>query len=73
MFHKLWTAASSNSFPQINGNKIPDLRALDSQLGATSTLETIYLEHNPCQTNDMAGYRRKVIIALPQLTQLDAT
>nr|GAT60802.1 predicted protein [Mycena chlorophos] len=57
----------------ISGNKIPTLHALDSQLKNISSLRTLYLEGNPCQTNDMAGYRRKIILALPQLTQIDAT
>ncbi|KAI5452218.1 protein phosphatase regulatory subunit Sds22 [Naganishia albida] len=56
-----------------NSNKIPDLKDLDSQLAVLPNLETVYLEHNPCQTQDMAGYRRKVILALPQVKQVDAT
>ncbi|KAG5638904.1 hypothetical protein H0H81_008965 [Sphagnurus paluster] len=57
----------------MNGNQIPDLNALESELGAIKTLETLYLEANPCQTKDMSGYRRKIILALPQLKQIDAT
>ncbi|KAJ7284932.1 L domain-like protein [Mycena rebaudengoi] len=57
----------------MSGNKIPTLHALDSQLKAITTLETLYLEGNPCQTNDMANYRRKIILALPQIKQIDAT
>jgi len=57
----------------INDNQIPTLRALTPQLGHISTLETIYLERNPCQTNDQTGYRRKIILALPQVSQVDAT
>ncbi|KAJ7052634.1 hypothetical protein C8F01DRAFT_1170675 [Mycena amicta] len=57
----------------ISGNKIPTLHALDSQLKNITTLRTLYLEGNPCQTTDMSGYRRKIILALPQLTQIDAT
>ncbi|KAJ8521128.1 hypothetical protein ONZ45_g2171 [Pleurotus djamor] len=56
-----------------NGNKIPDLHALETQLGHIKSLETLYLEANPCQMNDMAGYRRKIMLALPQLKQIDAT
>jgi len=56
-----------------NDNRIPDLRALERELGKTTTLETIYLEGNPCQRSDQGGYRRKVILALPQVTQVDAT
>jgi protein phosphatase 1 regulatory subunit 7 len=54
-------------------NQISDLRALDKQLRPLPNLETVYLEGNPCQTNDRAGYRRKVILALPQVKQIDAT
>ncbi|KAL0570211.1 protein phosphatase regulatory subunit Sds22 [Marasmius crinis-equi] len=57
----------------MNGNQIPDLHALESQLAHISTLETIYLEANPCQRNDMTGYRRKIMLALKQLKQIDAT
>ncbi|KIO34598.1 hypothetical protein M407DRAFT_240458 [Tulasnella calospora MUT 4182] len=56
-----------------NDNKIPNLHDLDSQLGKIATLKTIYLEGNPCQKDDMAGYRRKVKLALPQVVQIDAT
>ena len=54
-------------------NLIPDLSALDAELRVLPSLETVYLEGNPCQTDDMAGYRRKVILALPQVKQIDAT
>ncbi|KAF8899939.1 hypothetical protein CPB84DRAFT_1779760 [Gymnopilus junonius] len=57
----------------MNGNKIPDLTALEPQLKALPNLTTLYLEANPCQTNDRSGYRRKIQIALPQLQQIDAT
>ena len=51
----------------MNHNKIPDLRALDRELRQMTTLETLYLEGNSCQTSDMVGYRRKVMLPLPQL------
>jgi len=57
----------------MNGNKISNLFALDTELKPLEHLQTIYLEANPCQTEDMAGYRRKIILALPQLKQIDAT
>lgn len=57
----------------MNGNKIPDLRGLEPELAGITTLETLYLEANPCQRNDMTGYRRKIMLALPQLQQIDAT
>jgi len=57
----------------MNGNEIPDLLSLDKELGSISSLTTIYLEGNPCQVNNMSTYRRKVMLALPQLKQIDAT
>jgi len=57
----------------LNGNEIPNLQALESHLGSITTLQTLYLEANPCQTADMTGYRRKIMLALPQLKQIDAT
>ncbi|KII89932.1 hypothetical protein PLICRDRAFT_40112 [Plicaturopsis crispa FD-325 SS-3] len=57
----------------LNNNKIPDLKALEPELSKISSLETIYLEGNPCQAAEGANYRRKIMLALPQLTQIDAT
>lgn len=57
----------------MNSNKISDLRWLDAQLCCIQTLRTLYLEANPCQTSDKTSYRRKIMLALPQLTQIDAT
>jgi protein phosphatase 1 regulatory subunit 7 len=57
----------------MNGNQIPDLQALEPHLGKLGSLETLYLEANPCQINDMTGYRRKIMLSLPQLKQIDAT
>lgn len=58
---------------QLNGNKIPDLNALEPQLKHLGSLQTIYLEGNPCQEAEGVNYRRKIMLALPQLTQIDAT
>ena len=57
---------------QISSNRIPDLSALDTELKSIGTLKTLYLEMNPCQENDRTNYRRRVMLALPQLTQIDA-
>ncbi|KAG8821722.1 hypothetical protein FRC17_009742 [Serendipita sp. 399] len=54
-------------------NQISDIKSLDKELGGLSRLETIYLEGNPAQRTDMANYRRRIMIALPQLKQIDAT
>ena len=49
-------------------------------LAKLESLKTVYLEHNPiyfvgCKEGGEpdANYRRRVILALPQITQLDAT
>lgn len=57
----------------MSSNKIPTLQTLTPHLGHLASLTTLYLEGNPCQTSDMSGYRRKIILALPQLSQIDAT
>uniref|UniRef100_A0A0K0F6B8 Protein phosphatase 1 regulatory subunit 7 n=1 Tax=Strongyloides venezuelensis TaxID=75913 RepID=A0A0K0F6B8_STRVS len=56
----------------LNDNKIEDVQSLNN-LGKLKKLETLYLERNPVQTNDPANYRRKVILSIPSLSQLDAT
>ena len=58
---------------QANDNKIPDLSDLQSQLSNLGELETVYLEGNPCQKAEGVNYRRKVMLALPQVKQIDAT
>lgn len=58
---------------QANDNKIPNLNDLESQLSKHKKLETIYLEGNPCQKAEGVNYRRKVMLALPQVGQIDAT
>jgi hypothetical protein len=60
-------------YGQLNNNKIADLRALEPQLKSMESLETIYLEGNPCQQAEGTGYRRKIMLALPQVKQIDAT
>ena len=56
----------------MSNNQIPDLRSLVDELGTILTLETLYLEGNPCQLGD-ESYRRRVKLYLPQLKQIDAT
>ncbi|KAI0649258.1 L domain-like protein [Trametes meyenii] len=57
----------------INDNKITTLQDIEPQLKHIQTLETVYLERNPVQRTEGAHYRRKIILALPQIQQLDAT
>ena len=58
---------------QINNNKISTLLDVEPQLKHIETLETVYLEGNPVQASEGAAYRRKIILILPQIQQLDAT
>jgi protein phosphatase 1 regulatory subunit 7 len=57
---------------QVNHNKIKTLQALEPQLSSLP-LQTIYLEGNPCQQTEGVNYRRKIMLALPTLNQIDAT
>ncbi|KAK0500554.1 L domain-like protein [Armillaria luteobubalina] len=56
----------------MNNNNIP-ASVLSSPFPNLPALRTIYLEGNPCQKADPVNYRRKVMLALPQATQIDAT
>ncbi|QRW18057.1 protein phosphatase 1 regulatory subunit 7 [Rhizoctonia solani] len=47
-------------------NQIATLNDLERELGGIKSLSTIYLERNPCEKEDPTGYRRKVMLALPQ-------
>lgn len=58
---------------QANDNRIPDLNDLGPQLSKHEKLETIYLEGNLCQKAEGVNYRRKVMLALPIVKQIDAT
>lgn len=57
---------------QLNDNEISDWNEL-SKLSKLSALKTIYLERNPIYEADQGSYRRKVMLCLPQVTQIDAT
>lgn len=58
---------------QASDNNIESMQNLAEELGGITTLSTIYLERNPCQKEDMTGYRRKIMLALPRIKQIDAT
>ena len=58
---------------QASGNLIDTLRDLEPQLAHIKSLETIYLEGNPVQKSEGTAYRRKIMIALPDIKQIDAT
>lgn len=56
--------------PQMNDNQIDNWSDLDELKNAKS-LETVYLERNPLQKDPQ--YRRKIMLALPSVRQIDAT
>lgn len=58
-----------------NDNALDDLRDIEGQLKPSKcpNLETVYLEGNPLQKKEGAAYRRKIMLALPQVSQIDAT
>eukprot|EP00123_Amoebidium_parasiticum_P015622 comp23069_c0_seq2/m.36978 comp23069_c0_seq2/g.36978 ORF comp23069_c0_seq2/g.36978 comp23069_c0_seq2/m.36978 type:complete len:137 (-) comp23069_c0_seq2:255-665(-) len=53
-----------------NHNQIADWREID-HLPKTNTIVTVYFEHNPIAQDP--NYRRKLRLAIPSLTQIDAT
>lgn len=54
----------------MNDNLIDSWSDLDELKGAKH-LETVYLERNPLQKDPQ--YRRKIMLALPTIRQIDAT
>ncbi len=55
---------------QMNDNQIDNWADLD-ELKNAKDLETVYLERNPLQKDPQ--YRRKIMLALPSVRQIDAT
>lgn len=64
------TCACTRVSPQMNDNLLESWSDLDELKGAKG-LETVYLERNPLQKDPQ--YRRKVMLALPSVRQIDAT
>ncbi|KTG35562.1 hypothetical protein cypCar_00019642 [Cyprinus carpio] len=54
----------------MNDNQIDNWADLD-ELKNAKGLETVYLERNPLQKDPQ--YRRKIMLALPSVRQIDAT
>ncbi len=54
----------------MNDNQIDNWADLD-ELKNAKGLETVYLERNPLQKDPQ--YRRKIMLALPSVKQIDAT
>lgn len=55
-----------------NDNQISSWAEIE-KLRGLEKLDTVYLERNPIYTDDRTGYRRKVMLALGQVKQIDAT
>jgi protein phosphatase 1 regulatory subunit 7 len=58
-----------------NDNHITSINSLEAQLGPKKCpdLNTVYLENNPVQRQEGSSYRTKIRLALPQISQIDAT
>lgn len=56
-----------------SNNSLTDITQLDGQLAHMENLETVYLEGNPLERTLGGNYRRKIMAALPQIGQIDAT
>lgn len=52
---------------------IKDFSQVEASLAGMKDLETVYFEGNPIQKDLGANYRRKIMLALPQVGQIDAT
>ncbi|XGW10731.1 hypothetical protein V3C99_012331 [Haemonchus contortus] len=55
-----------------NNNRISSWAEVEKLRGLPK-LDTVYLERNPIYEEDRTGYRRKVMLTLPQVKQIDAT
>jgi len=53
--------------------KLDSFQEVEAQLKDKEELETVYFEGNPLQRKQMALYRNKVRLALPQIKQIDAS
>ncbi|KAF3357508.1 hypothetical protein VdG1_03296 [Verticillium dahliae VDG1] len=54
-------------------NQIADFNEVERELRDKAALTTVYFEGNPLQLRGPAVYRNKVRLALPQLSQIDAS
>ena len=55
---------------QLNHNNVNDWSSVDT-FAKNKKLVTVYLEHNPLYKDP--NYRRKIKLAIPWITQIDAT
>ncbi len=57
----------------VNGNKLGALGEVLVKMEVLKKLKTVYLEANPCQAEEGVHYRRKIMLSLPWVEQIDAT
>ncbi|KAF8988901.1 L domain-like protein [Hymenopellis radicata] len=57
----------------VSGNKFSSLGEVLVTMEVLKKLKTVYLEANPCQAEEGANYRRKIMLSLPWVEQIDAT
>ncbi|KAJ2671962.1 Protein phosphatase 1 regulatory subunit 7, partial [Coemansia sp. RSA 1085] len=56
-----------------SGNQLDSFENIEAECAPLSQLRTVYFEFNPLQRAQPANYRRKLMMSLPQITQIDAT
>ncbi|KAJ5678383.1 Leucine rich repeats (2 copies) [Penicillium maclennaniae] len=56
-----------------SNNQLSSFEEVERELKDKEKLQTVYFEGNPLQMNGPAVYRNKVRLALPHITQIDAT
>lgn len=56
-----------------SSNRLSSFDEVEKQLADKKELNTVYFEGNPLQTKNPALYRNKVRLAIPQITQIDAS
>ena len=56
-----------------SNNQLASFEEVERELKDKNKLQTVYFEGNPLQTNGPAVYRNKVRLALPQISQIDAS
>lgn len=56
-----------------SSNRLSSFDEIEKQLANKKELNTVYFEGNPLQTKNPALYRNKVRLAIPQITQIDAS
>ena len=56
-----------------SNNQLDSFAEVERELADKEALNTVYFEGNPLQTRNAVVYRNKVRLALPQISQIDAS